>query len=150
LFLLRIEVRFAQEHTQPLLYHFSVIPQTSAEREPSNQGAVHLFCIRTFGIHCTRQSALHLGSLLKGIMLPSVLLNHCHNGRRLACPLQSEPSTCIHEALAVYVLNLFVYQVLLSLNSVLERDGRTGSLAKFDCSVSFERFANVPFSEGMV
>lgn len=35
-------------------------------------------------------------------------------------------------------------------NSVLERDGRKGSLAKFDCSVSFERFANVPFSEGMV
>jgi hypothetical protein len=30
------------------------------------------------------------------------------------------------------------------------RDGRKGSLAKFGCGVCFERFANVPCSEGMV
>ncbi|PRY87226.1 hypothetical protein BY457_1374 [Marinilabilia salmonicolor] len=38
----------------------------------------------------------------------------------------------------------------LSLSSVLERDGRKGSLAKFGCRVGFVRFANVPCSEGMV
>jgi len=29
-------------------------------------------------------------------------------------------------------------------------DGLEGSLAKFGCSVGFERFANVPYSEGTV
>jgi len=37
-----------------------------------------------------------------------------------------------------------------TLRPVLEQDGRKGSLAKFDNSVGFERFANVPCSEGTV
>jgi hypothetical protein len=44
-----------------------------------------------------------------------------------------------------------IFQFLLHCLSVraLEWDGLEGSLAKFGCSVGFERFANVPESEGM-
>ena len=49
----------------------------------------------------------------------------------------------------MFSINLFIKFVLF-LSPALEREGRKGSLAKFGCGVGFERFANVPCSEGMV
>ena len=43
----------------------------------------------------------------------------------------------------LFTINLAI-KFILSLNPELERDGRKGSLAKFDCRVGFVRFANVP------
>jgi len=69
----------------------------------------------------------------------------CSSTQTHRCVLRTAQSP-IYYQLAVFIVS-FVLMQCLSV-CALKQDGLEGSLAKFGCSVGFERFANAPESEG--